>query len=151
MQNDMVQRLCNARATGGATVGATPVQRPCNGGATLSPYPYGVAPAFEGGANAFQPVPNSPLSRSAGRNGKAGAGCQRARLSRSEVTRLVHYLKIMRCTPHLSHWERTFCGSIIRHSERGRWWPTERQAATMQRIVAAFKRATLGDGEGVIE
>jgi len=57
MQNDMGQRPPNARPTGVATVGATPAQRPPNGGETLSPYPYGVAPAPMGWAHAFNLVP----------------------------------------------------------------------------------------------
>ena len=52
MLEGVVQRRGNAGATGGASGWATPGQRRGNGGATLSPYPYGVAPAFEGGANA---------------------------------------------------------------------------------------------------
>lgn len=43
-------------ATPGATLnptpGATPRQRPANGGATLSPYTPGVAPALRGGVHA---------------------------------------------------------------------------------------------------
>ncbi len=54
MSDPMVQRRGNARATGGATGWATPGQRRGNEGATLSPYPYGVAPAFEGGASAYE-------------------------------------------------------------------------------------------------
>lgn len=50
MHNDTVQRPGNAGATGGATIGATPVQRPVNEGATHTPHPYGVALAFEGEA-----------------------------------------------------------------------------------------------------
>jgi hypothetical protein len=103
----------------------------------------------------FPAFPSVPPLKGGGNvgNGKRGngAGCHRARLSRSELLHLVHYLRIMRCTPHLSNWERTFCASMVEQSERSLWSPTERQAATMQRIVAAFKRAPLGDGEGVIE
>ena len=47
MHNNRVQRPGNAGATGGATGGATPVQRPGNGGRTLSILTYGVAPALE--------------------------------------------------------------------------------------------------------
>ena len=42
MQNDRVQRPCNAKNDGcnaRATVGATPVQRPCNDGETHPPGP----------------------------------------------------------------------------------------------------------------
>jgi hypothetical protein len=57
MVSDMVQRPCNAGATESATPGSTLVQRPVNGGATHTPYPYGVAPAFQGGANAYRAAP----------------------------------------------------------------------------------------------
>lgn len=42
-REEAVQRTFNAGATGGATRGATPVQRPVDGGVQLSPIPPGVA------------------------------------------------------------------------------------------------------------
>ena len=83
MLDQRVQRRGNAGATGGATGCATPGQRRGNGGATLSPYPYGVAPAFEGGANAEEEGsreargPNS-YQRDEGRNGMAKQSTRRA-------------------------------------------------------------------------
>lgn len=57
MPDRMVQRPFNASATGGCNHGATPVQRPGNGGERHTPYPYGVAPALGGGATESEVVP----------------------------------------------------------------------------------------------
>ena len=55
-----VQRPFNAGCNEGATLLATPVQRPFNGGATLSPYTPGVAPALGGGVHASESMAPAP-------------------------------------------------------------------------------------------
>lgn len=60
-----------------------------------------------------------------------------------------NYLPILVRSGVVTEWERGFCASLIRRQRNG--FPlTDRQAATLQRIVDRFQQETMGD-DGVVE
>ena len=62
-----------------------------------------------------------------------------------EVQRLLGYMPIIVRAAGITDWERQFCISITGRIKRGPITPSSAQIATMQRIVAAFQRATDDD------
>lgn len=60
----------------------------------------------------------------------------------NEVDLLVGYMPLCVRADTVTDWERKFCASIIAQTRRGRR-PTAKQAATMRRIVDAFRDATM--------
>ena len=88
---------CNARAMPVQRRVQRGVQRRGNGGATHTPYPYGVAPAFEGGAiarqMAFNLVPMPPLPIGGGRGNGFSRGALRRRGGKTAATKTIAILR----------------------------------------------------------
>lgn len=59
------------------------------------------------------------------------------------------YLPVLVCDGGVTEWERNFCASLIAQQRRGRPL-TEKQAATLRRIVDAFQSRAMRD-DGVVE
>lgn len=62
-----------------------------------------------------------------------------------EVDRLLIYMPIITRAGGINEWERKFCISIAGRMKRGAFVPTEKQIATMKRIVGDFQDQTMGD------
>lgn len=63
----------------------------------------------------------------------------------AEVERLIRFLPVIVRSDAVSDWEREFCISILSRNQKGRWLPSQRQAAVMRRVVDAFVRRELRD------
>ena len=59
------------------------------------------------------------------------------------------YLPILVRDGRVTEWERSFCASLIRQTRAGRV-PSDKQAQTLQGIVARFQARALRD-DGVVE
>lgn len=81
------------------------------------------------------------MKRAAFPEGSAAAG---------EVQLLLHYMPIVIRAPGLSDWDRQFCASILGQKRKGfsRW--SDKQIATMRRLVDRFRAMAMTD-EPLIE
>ena len=61
------------------------------------------------------------------------------------AAQLLHYMPIIVRSAGISDWERKFCASMIGRARRTAFEPTEKQVATMQRIVTAFQAEVMRD------
>ena len=60
-----------------------------------------------------------------------------------EVDRLLGWIRVMVRSEALLPWDRTFCASILRRAQGGRFQPSAKQIRVMQRLVRAFCRSAL--------
>lgn len=65
----------------------------------------------------------------------------------SEADVLINYMPIVVRSGSVNDWERKFCASIIHKSRSARFVATQKQIATMQRIVRKFQDENMRDPE----
>lgn len=60
-----------------------------------------------------------------------------------EADQLIGWMPVCVRAPGLSEWERKLCASIIAHSRRRAFVPSEKQVGAMRRIVALVRNDSL--------
>lgn len=62
----------------------------------------------------------------------------------AEVDGLLHYMPILVRDDGVTDWERKFCASMIARSRSRAFTPSDKQTATMRRIVTKFQASKMG-------
>lgn len=69
----------------------------------------------------------------------------RAKITQEERDQFAQYVPLLVASDVVTDWERTFCISIAGRLKRGAWWPTEKQAPILRRLVDKFKQKMAED------